>query len=168
MAHQDRLQPSLLDRLTDDDPHLKQESRERRVISIKKLREAVVRDLGWLLNTGDLGSVQDLTDYPRVAESVLNYGLPSLAGQTASSVDVRSIERALRQSILNFEPRILRRSLKVRIVVDDGKMSHNAVIFDIEGQLWAQPAPLSFMVRTEVDLETGGFTVQDQGGRGMA
>ena len=42
---QDRLQPALLDRLTDDEPEKKQEPRESRVLSKKQLRQSVLRDL---------------------------------------------------------------------------------------------------------------------------
>ena len=60
----ERLQPSLLDRLTDDEPDKNVESRDRRVISLERLRECVMRDLGWLLNTGKLSQVQNLDAYP--------------------------------------------------------------------------------------------------------
>ena len=67
LLSQERLQPSLLDRLTDDEPLQHQESRERRVLSITKLREVVLRDLAWLLNTSRLGDPASLADYPFVA-----------------------------------------------------------------------------------------------------
>ena len=166
MAVQDRLQPSLLDRLIDDEPQSQQESREKRVMSLKRLREAVLRDLAWLMNTSDLTSTEDLRDYPLVGQSVLNYGLPALAGHTVSSVDLPAIERLLKQAILNFEPRILKNTLKVRVAVADDQMNHNAMSFLIEGELWAQPVPQRLFLKTEIDLETGSVTVTDQGGQG--
>ena len=54
LTPQERLQPSLLDRLTDSAPDTKRESRDRRVLSMRRLRSAVLRDLAWLLNTGHL------------------------------------------------------------------------------------------------------------------
>jgi len=166
VAVQDRLQPSLLDRLIDDEPQVQQESRDKRVMSLKRLREAVLRDLAWLMNTSDLGSTEDLRDFPLVGQSVLNYGLPALAGHTVSSVDLPAIERVLKQAILNFEPRILKNTLKVRVVVADDQMTHNAMSFLIEGELWAQPIPQRLFLKTEIDLETGSVTVTDQGGQG--
>ena len=50
LTPQDRLQPALLDRLTDDEPDKKQEPREQRVMSKRRLRQAVLRDLAWLFN----------------------------------------------------------------------------------------------------------------------
>ena len=32
---------------------------------------------------------------------------------------------------------------------------------EIHGQLWAQPVPLEFLVRTEFDLETGKVQIAD-------
>ena len=47
---QDRLQPALLDRLTDDEPGSREEPVEARVLSKRRLRQSVLRDLAWLLN----------------------------------------------------------------------------------------------------------------------
>jgi type VI secretion system protein ImpF len=72
LTARDRLQPSLLDRLTDLEPEKKVEPRERRVLSMRALRQSVQRDLAWLLNANGLASVQDLTGYPYVATSCLS------------------------------------------------------------------------------------------------
>jgi len=88
LTQQERLQPCLLDRITDDAPEKKQESRDQRVVSLRRLREGVLRDLGWLLNATNMAVLEDLTDYPHVARSVLNYGMPGLAGTLVSSIDV--------------------------------------------------------------------------------
>jgi type VI secretion system protein ImpF len=50
LTPQERLQPSLLDRLTDEEPDQLQESREKRVLSMSRLRDFVLRDLAWLFN----------------------------------------------------------------------------------------------------------------------
>ena len=157
----EKLQPSLLDRLRDDEPEKTKESRDKRVLSLRKLREGVFRDLTWLLNTGNLTSVTDLEDTPHIARSVLNFGLPDLSGLSASGLDVTSVERVLRQAIWDFEPRILRETLKVRVVVDEQRMNQNSVIFEIEGQLWAHPIPERLYLKTEVDLETGAVSLNE-------
>lgn len=169
MRPEDRLQPSLLDRLTDEEPGRKLPSRDGRVLTFAQLRDAVKRDLGWLLNTTNLASVDErLADYPAVARSVLNYGIPDLTGKAASSIDAKDIERLLRQAILDFEPRILKRSLKVRVVVDLEDMSRNAIRFEIDGELWAEPVPLHLVLQSEIDLETGHVKVEEPSGRGKA
>ena len=56
----------------------------------------------------------DPATLPNARRSVINFGLPALSGQTASSLEVADLERAIRQAILDFEPRILPASLRVR------------------------------------------------------
>jgi len=133
LTTQERLQPSLLDRLTDDEPDQTQESRNQRVLSLRRLRACVIRDLAWLLNTGNLEEVMLLSDYPHVKKSVLNYGMRGLTGHTVSTLNIHEIERQLRQAILDFEPRILRKSIRVRMCVDEEEMNQNAVQFGNRG-----------------------------------
>lgn len=159
---QENLQPSLLDRLTDDDPGRLQESRHERVLSPAQLRESVRRDLGWLLNTTNLASMQpDIERYPHVASSTLNYGLPDLAGKTASSVEPEVLARMLREAIVAFEPRLIRESVRVTPSARSDEMSLNAMTFAIEATLWAQPLPLRLFFRTAVDLDSGKVDIAD-------
>jgi len=161
---QERLQPYLLDRLTDDEPEIKTEAKGKHEFTQIKLRQSVLRDLNWLFNSSNLATVQNLDDYPEVAKSVLNYGLPSFAGHTVSGVNIPEIERLLRQVICDFEPRMIRRTVKVRLEVNEQQMSHNAMTFDIEGELWADPLPLKVYLKTELDLEAGDLKVSDCSG----
>ncbi|RLJ22293.1 type VI secretion system baseplate subunit TssE [bacterium endosymbiont of Escarpia laminata] len=166
LTQKERLQPSLLDRLTDDHRDKKNESRDQRVLSIQKLRKSVLRDLEWLLNTVNLSAMQNLDEYPEAARSVLNYGVPDFAGHTASSVDVPALERLLRQAIIDFEPRLLKNSVRVKLQIGESRMNHNAMTFDIEAELWAEPVPLHMYMKTEIDLEVGSVTVSDYSGGG--
>ncbi|MBR9985431.1 MAG: type VI secretion system baseplate subunit TssE [Desulfosarcina sp.] len=157
LTPKERLQPSLLDRLADDDPTQTVESREQRVLSLARLRQSVNRDLEWLLNTACLETIQSLDDYPHVRQSVLNFGIPDLTGTTISNADPSALERYLRQAILTFEPRILKRSLKVRAKAGG---EHNQIVFEIEGELWAQPLPEHLYLRTILDLELGRVDIE--------
>lgn len=166
LTPQERLQPSLLDRLTDDERGESQESRERRVLSLRKLRECVLRDLAWLLNAGNLAATEDLDEYPLVAGSVLNYGMSDFSGRAASGIDASRMERDLRQAIIDFEPRILRQSVRVHISMNREQMSQNTLTIEIEGELWAQPVPERLFLQTQIDLETGHVTVSEAAGKG--
>lgn len=161
LTPQERLQPSLLDRLADDEPGVTQESRDRRVLSVQRLREVVLRDLTWLLNAVNLTAVDDLEDYPEIERSVLNYGLPDMAGHTVSGVDLMELEQLLRRAIIEFEPRILRDTLSIKLLFNESEMNHNAMTFEIQGDLWAQPVPLHMYLRTELDLEIGTVKVSE-------
>jgi type VI secretion system protein ImpF len=159
---QDRLQPALLDRLRDDDPTNSKEPAESRVLSRNKLREAVLRDLSWLFNTAKLEGSESLDEFPEVRRSVLNFGLPVISGTTISSIDPVSLEAQVRQSIIDHEPRILPKTLRVEALMSDSPIEqHNQISFRISGQLWAQPVPLELMLHTDIDLETGRVDVRE-------
>ncbi|MFM2059126.1 MAG: hypothetical protein RLY71_3511 [Pseudomonadota bacterium] len=188
----DRLQPALLDRLTDLAPEASAEGSELRVMSKQKLREAVLRDLGWLFNAvqpalqpplpnRELTEVDDeppfdedpfspaqhhawWAAYPQARQSVLTYGLPPISGKLASKIDIQQVERSLRDAILRFEPRLLERGLSVRALEAGSVLdTHNVIEFEIRGYLWAQPVPLELLLRTQLDLEAGQVRVLDSG-----
>ena len=162
IALQDRLQPALLDRLTDDEPDKRVEPRERRVLSRSRMRQAVLRDLAWLFNATRLESGTDLSGAPHARRSVINFGMPAFSGMVASSLDVSDLARAIKQAILDFEPRVIPSTLQVRTLVDSGALDHHNVVgVEIQGHLWAQPVPLDLLVRTEIDLETGTVEMAD-------
>ncbi|MBN9124968.1 MAG: type VI secretion system lysozyme [Nitrosospira sp. 56-18] len=161
LAPQERLQPALLDRLTDNEPEKKLEAREERVMSTARLRQAVLRDLAWLFNTTRLGG-EELAGFPFAAHSVINFGLPALSGETASTLDIIELEQSIRQAIVDFEPRIDPASLRVEAVVTDLQLDrHNVISVQIRGDLWAYPVPLELLLRTDVDLETGQVEIRD-------
>ena len=162
LTPQERLQPALLDRLTDHEPEKTLEPREQRVMSKARMRQAVIRDLAWLFNATRLESGASLANLPYVRRSVVNYGLPALSGQTASTLDISLLERGIRQAILDFEPRILAGTLRVGAVVEATALDHyNVIGVEIHGQVWAQPVPLELLLRTEIDLETGKVQIVD-------
>src|SRR3954465_8093378 len=104
LTPQERLQPALLDRLTDEEPDKRLEPREQRVMSKARLRQAGLRGLAWLFNSTAYESKDNLAGMPQVRRSVLNYGLPPLSGQTASTVEVRDAERPLPPAPPDFQP----------------------------------------------------------------
>jgi len=157
LTSKEHLQPSLLDRLTDLNPTSKTDTLEERVMSLRRLRESVIRDLEWLLNTGCLEISLELGSYPEVRKSVLNYGIPDISGTSARGKDSSSIERDNKQAILDFEPRILPGTLKVGVAINETEMSANTMTFEIQGELWWQPLPERFYLRATLDLEFGKF-----------
>ncbi len=204
-----KLLPSLLDRLTDDDPinralnktatqirqlekelvslkkqaelkdsdafrsqrdQLRQELDEQHlqlsrfsgsVNSLGEIRQCVKRDLDWLLNSHNFTPQDTLDEYSEITTSVLNFGLPDLSGVTASSIDLPGMEKILKQVILNYEPRIIRRSLKVRLLADEFKSDHNTLAFEIEGDLIADPLPIHLHLLTQLELENGDVIIQE-------
>ena len=159
---QDRLQPALLDRLTDDDPDSRVESPENRVINRTRLRDLVLRDLGWLFNTTAPSGSIDWDSVPHARRSVLNFGLPPLSGSSASGIDVPALQERIRLAVVEHEPRILPATLVVEAILNENQLDHhNQIGFRISGQMWAQPVPLELMLHTDIDLETGRVAVRE-------
>jgi type VI secretion system protein ImpF len=160
-SNRDRINPSLLDRLTDDAPGTSAPGRGGQGVSVSELRKSVLRDLNWLFNATQVLDPDEAEAWPQAKSSVVNFGLPPLSGRSASGVDVSQLERALRQAIIDFEPRILPDSVSVKALVDREIDHHNVLALHIEGLLWAQPVPVQLLLRTQLDLETGQSRVEE-------
>jgi type VI secretion system protein ImpF len=153
---QDRLQPSLLDRLIDEAPSERQEGDDKKVLTKLALRQAVLRDLVWLFNASGHSPRLDAKRFPHATKSVLNYGLPDLSGQYASSIEPGDLEQLIRASIVLFEPRILPDTLEIQAVMEQSVLdAHNCLSLNVRGMLWAQPVPIEFLMRSQIDLEEG-------------
>ena len=155
----ERLQPCLLDRLTDLSPDQKTGGKGDRVISMVRYREGVLRDLLWLMNTSAHLSEEGFDGFPEVEKSVLNFGTRNLCGVVSTSIDLRDYENQLGDAISFFEPRINRKSLSVSAVDDPWKAEKNLLSFEIRGDLWAYPMPEQLCIETKVDLETGELAI---------
>ena len=150
----ERLQPSLLDRLTDDAPARSKDGPDSQAFTPAQFRQAVLRDLAALLNTSNLATIDDLSDFPLAAKSTLNYGIPGFAGLLQSSGRTNSLERELAEAIRTFEPRIRPDTLRVRSSTSREENATPALVFTIEGELWGQLAPQKLFLQTTIEVET--------------
>ena len=151
----EKIQPCLLDRLTDHAPEKKEESSYERVMSISRYRDGVLRDLRWLLSASRHSDEEDLQSYPALRSSTLNYGVRSLCGRLSNSTSGGVLEREITAAIEMFEPRIAPESLVVEMKEDTSTRSKNELVIEIRGDLWARPMPEEFLIKTKIDLETG-------------
>lgn len=151
----EKIQPCLLDRLTDNFPEKTEESSMERVVSISRYRVGVLRDIRWLLSASRHSDDEDLQAYPGIKTSTLNFGIRSLCGRLAESVSGGRLEQDIAQAIEAFEPRIDPSTLIVELKEDTATKSKNELVIEIRGDLWARPMPEEFMIKTKIDLETG-------------
>ncbi|RVT84126.1 type VI secretion system baseplate subunit TssE [Rhodobacteraceae bacterium CCMM004] len=149
----DRLQPALLDRLTDDAPQDRKEGRDARVIDLNRLRDVVRRDLSWLLNANNLDTVIDEVRYPHATRSVINYGVREVAGDYSTKRRGEAIRTSILRAIQLFEPRIAADTLQINLRRAGSQQA--TLVFDIVADLWAQPMPVELYLRSEIDLTTG-------------
>ena len=155
----EKLQPCLLDRLTDEEPDKTDESRNQRIISHQRYKRGVLRDLEWLFNASahlpEEGTDKfRLSDYPDAFRSVINYGTRQLCGLIAPNME--ELERELLEAIALFEPRIIRNTLLIKANIE-----RHIVSFEISGELWANPISEKLFIKTKMDLETGQSTLGD-------
>ena len=163
LTPQERLQPALLDRLTDEEPTKTQEPPERRVMSKSRLRQAVLRDLAWLFNATKPTSrrrARSDSARPTIRAELRSAGAVRTAGVLARRHRARAGDPS-------GDPRFRaansarRRSKsgpsrwKARSIITTSSASRSAA------ELWAQPVPLELLVRTEIDLETGKVEIAD-------
>jgi len=166
LASRERLQPSLLDRLTDNAPEHRRESLDQQALSMQQLRHAVLRDLAWLLNSTNLATTEDLAGAPLATKSTVNFGIPGFAGVIGTTRNMLGLEAAIAEAIRNFEPRIRPGSLKVKLRPQAAGESNASITFEIHGELWAQPVPQQLFLETMIELETRMAVVTDSKVRG--
>lgn len=160
----DRLQPCLFERLTDFNPERRVESRSEQVISMSRYREAVIRDLQWVLNSSTHLKSEGLDEFPQVERSVFNFGKKDLAGMVVSGLNIVSLEAEVAKAIRLFEPRIVPETLKVKCVSNEGGKGgggrkaiggYNCLTFQIKGELWSHPVSEEFFLKTTLELDSG-------------
>lgn len=155
----ERLQPSILDRLTDEDRSKKTETGSERMIDIRRLREIIQRDLSWLLNTGNLDLEIDPEAYPHARKSVINYGVPDATGDYANRKRAENVREAIERAVELFEPRIIDGTLNVVSRTEDAKRQP-LIVFDILADMWADPLPAELYLRSQFDTTTGQISLE--------
>ena len=142
-------------------PNATIESSQHRIVSMRRLRECVLRDVASLLNTLNLETHLGIERYPHVQRSVLNYGMRSLAGLSADAVDPVKTAAGIEEAIRRFEPRL--RKVRVAPEAREGRQDGHQLSFRIDAELWGQPVPQQLVLRTRIETDTGNVVVSDSG-----
>lgn len=145
--------PALLDRLS---------QRASATITRNAFRKSVLRDLSWLLNCTNLETQLPLDKFPLAKYSVLNFGIPSLAGYRFSENELNGMAKRVELALAYFEPRILKNSLKVSVANDKGANLHNLARFRIEATYWFEPCPLDMVIRAQWDMDAGNVEIREE------
>jgi len=143
---------SVLDRLLDNEPGLQSEAPLSRSQSVRLLKNAVRRDLEWLLNTRRSFAEPD-ESLKEVNRSLYLYGLPDFSTYSiASTADQAKLVRHLVTTIKLFEPRLG----NVRIVpLNNSSSGLQEFRLRIEGLLLMDPAPEPVSFDTVIELRSG-------------
>ncbi|HTX40593.1 MAG TPA: type VI secretion system baseplate subunit TssE [Acidobacteriaceae bacterium] len=142
---------SVLDRLTqvEDWP-------TTRMQSVRFYREALKRDLEWLLNTRK-PPLPELASRPAIRDSVINFGLPDISALgLTSAADQRSLRMAIENCLRVFEPRLA----DVRVTLESADTTDRRLRFHIEGNMKLDPAPEEIAFDTVLELSSGEYKVK--------
>jgi len=150
-----RINLSVLDRLVDFDPDLKAELPPSRSKALRQVKQALKRDLEWLLNTRRVLEVPD--ELPLLANSLLAYGLPDFSNSTVRSAeDQHDLTLALEATLRRFEPRLE----DIVVSVASASVLERAFRFKIEARLRIDPVPEPISFDTTLQLGSGNFAVK--------
>ena len=154
---------SVLERLIDRDLGYGSEAAPTRAQSVRLLRASVRRDLEWLLNTRRTPEAAG-EEFPEVAKSVHNYGIPDLnALNWQSSRDRTRLARVVQEALHIFEPRL--RGIQV-VPLEPVAGSPHVMRFQIDGLLEMDPAPEHISFDTTLQLSSGEYQVKGDSSAG--
>lgn len=139
------------------------------VVTVEDVLKAVRRDVEWLMNSVRFECTYllsedererepniDLSAYPEVRSSVINFGILPLTGMLRESLEVGELERTIHEALLWFEPRLKPDTLKVS-ARRKSRQTDVSVAFEvvITGALALAPAPEHLRFVTEFNFSTG-------------
>lgn len=127
-----------------------------RAQSVRFFKDALRRDLEWLLNTRQPPMPQ-LASYPAAKASVINYGLPDITSLgLMSASDHRTLRAAIEVCLRNFEPRLT----DVHVTLQESETADRRLRFHIEGNMKLDPAPEEISFDTVLELSSGEYKVK--------
>lgn len=142
---------SVLDRVTqvEDWPATRNQS-------VRFFRDALKRDLEWLLNTRK-PPLPEISGHPAARDSVVNFGLPDINSMGfSSSSDQRTLRAAIENCLRIFEPRLA----DVRVRLESTDTADRKLRFHIEGNMKLDPAPEEITFDTVLELTSGNYKVK--------
>ncbi|MCU1294496.1 MAG: type secretion system lysozyme-related protein [Bryobacterales bacterium] len=142
---------SVLDRLMDveDWP-------TTRAQSLRYFREALKRDVEWLLNTRR-PPLEHIDRFERARATMVNYGLSDITALGLSSAsDQKRLRKALEQCLHEFEPRLT----GVVVTLQESQTADRRLRFHVQGLMRVNPAPEEISFDTVLELSSGEYTVK--------
>lgn len=154
------VQPSVLDRLIDTDADRTADPPATLAQSVRDLKNAVRRDLEWLLNTRRIIEPAP-AGFVELQRSLYHFGLPDITALSAGSLTARELlRRQVQEAITHYEPRLA----NVRVTVaqtDDG--GRRELRFVVDGLLRMEPSPEQVVFDTVLEITSATFEVRGGG-----
>ena len=150
--------PSVLDRLLDFEPKKSSESPKSRSRSLAEMKQAVRRDLEWLLNTRRSGT-HISEDLEETNQSLAVFGLKDLTSISVKSPkEKQRLIKEVERTIKTFEPRFI----NLKITLDEIENTDKKLKFRIEAHLNLDPTPEPIVFDTVLEVGSGDFEVKEK------
>jgi len=148
---------SVLDRLIDYEPGNSRDPVSSRSKNLKQLKDAVRRDLEWLLNTRQVAGLP--SDLKELKQSLAAFGLPDFTNLSAGYIDDQKRMRSdIEEAIRLFEPRLQ----DVVVTLQSSHSSERLMHFRIDGRLNVEPAPEPISFDTVLQLVSGQYVIKEE------
>jgi type VI secretion system protein ImpF len=150
---------SVLDRLIDTEPRQAADPPQTWHQSVRAMKEAVMRDVEWLLNTRRI--IEPAPDgYSELQRSAYNFGLPDISSLNSDASATRQLLlRQVEEAIRTFEPRFI----DVRVSEGEANVDGSRRIrFIVEALLRMDPNPEHVLFDTVLETVSGRFSVQGE------
>ncbi len=158
LEDQVRITLSVLDRLIDREPELRQEAPASRASGLRQMKQAVCRDLEWLLNTRRFAD-EIPPGCKELQTSVAAYGLPDFTHiGVRSPADKSRLRRAIESVIVTFEPRLE----NVSVSLEPSEDASRLLKFRIDARLKVDPAPEPVTFDTTMQIGRGEYTLKEK------
>ena len=142
-------------RYVDGDRDLTLLSQKRREgASEESLRRNLARDIASLMNTIRLDVCVDLTENPRVRNSVINHGFQDMDTLWRENRTPGDLAHAIREALIRNEPRLRAETLEVRID-EIAPTVDQRLTFEIMAEMIADPTDIPLQFYAEVDPAAG-------------
>ena len=147
-------QVSILDRLLDHDPKVASEPvRER--FSVRQIKDAVIRDLEYLLNTRRQILVPS-PEYREVHNSLYMYGLQDFTLKNPANTMVKQqLRQVIERTISRFEPRLK----NVTVQIEAPSQNARDLRFRITAMLVMDPISEPVIFDTYFDVSRGEYKI---------
>lgn len=153
----DRFMPCVLSRLTDQEPQ-NQVEHFSRGISIRRLKQDILRNIELILNSRSHPQGEELENDGEMINSVLGMGLSDFCGHSHTIQQQERLKKEILRQLRCFEPRINPATLTVTPV--DESNSTSVIEMEIYGRIEVAPLSEELLFRSRLDLESGAATVK--------
>lgn len=118
------------------------------------LRHNIALDVSSLMNTIRLDVIVGMSDTPRVAKSVVNFGFQDMDSLWRDHRNPQDMAAAIRETLIANEPRLRPSTIEVRID-DTGPGKDQRLQFEIVAEMISNPSDIPLQFYAEVDPAAG-------------